>query len=70
MHINHLDRLVIEAGTASGWVSDLAESLKLKAQVANGNDERWRWKVVKSKTDRSDALRERPPTASAPAASP
>ena len=51
------DRLVIEAGTASGWVSDLAESLKLKVQVANGNDERWRWKVVKSKTDRSDALK-------------
>ena len=51
------DRLVIEAGAASGWVSDLAESLKLKVQVANGNDERWRWKVVKSKTDRSDALK-------------
>jgi transposase len=26
-------------------------------QVANGNDERWRWKLVKDKSDRKDALK-------------
>jgi transposase len=51
------DRLVIEAGPAAGWVCDLAESMKVPVQVANGNDERWRWKTVKEKTDRKDALK-------------
>jgi transposase len=51
------DRLVIEAGPAVGWVCDLAESMKVPVQVANGNDERWRWKSVKEKSDRKDALK-------------
>lgn len=51
------DRLVIEAGPAAGWVCDLAGKLKVPVQVANGNDERWRWKTVKEKTDRKDALK-------------
>lgn len=51
------DRLVIEAGPAAGWVCDLAESMKIPVQVANANDERWHWKNVKHKTDRSDALK-------------
>jgi transposase len=51
------DRLVIEACPAAGWVCDLAQSLKIRVQVANGNDERWRWKTVKEKTDRRDALK-------------
>ena len=51
------DRLVIEAGPAAGWVCDLAESMKVPVQVANGNDERWRWKTVKEKSDRKDALK-------------
>ncbi len=51
------DRLVIEAGPAAGWVCDLAGKLKIPVQVANGNDERWRWKTVKEKSDRKDALK-------------
>jgi transposase len=51
------DRLVIEAGPAAGWVCDLAERKKVAVQVANGNDERWRWKVVKDKSDRKDGLK-------------
>jgi transposase len=51
------DRLVIEACPAAGWVSDLAQSLKVPVQVANCNDERWRWKTVKNKSDRTDALK-------------
>ncbi len=51
------DQLVIEACPAAGWVCDLAERLKVPVQVANGNDERWRWKTVKEKSDRKDALK-------------
>jgi transposase len=51
------DRLVIEAGPAAGWVCDLAERNHVPVQVANGNDERWRWKTVKDKSDRKDGLK-------------
>jgi transposase len=51
------DRLVIEACPAAGWVCDLAGLLGVPVQVANCNDERWRWKTVKNKSDRSDALK-------------
>jgi transposase len=51
------DQLVIEAGAAAGWVCDLAQGMKIPVQVANGNDERWRWKTVKEKSDRKDALK-------------
>jgi transposase len=51
------DQLVIEACPAAGWVCDLAELLKVPVRVANGNDERWRWKTVKEKSDRKDALK-------------
>jgi len=51
------DRLVIEACPAAGWVCDVAESKKVPVQVANGNDERWRWKTVKEKSDRKDGLK-------------
>jgi transposase len=51
------DRLVIETCPAAGWVCDLAQQCKIPIQVANGNDERWRWKTVKEKSDRKDALK-------------
>jgi transposase len=51
------DRLVIEACPAAGWVCDVARRMGIAVQVANGNDERWRWKTVKNKCDRSDALK-------------
>jgi transposase len=51
------DRLVIEAGPSAGWVHDLAEALGVSAQVANTNDERWRWQQIKCKTDRKDAMK-------------
>lgn len=51
------DRLVIEACPAAGWVCDLAHRMDVAVQVANGNDERWRWKAVKEKSDRKDALK-------------
>jgi transposase len=51
------DRLVIEACPSAGWVCDLAQGMKIPIQVANGNDERWKWKTVKEKSDRKDALK-------------
>jgi transposase len=51
------DRVVIEVGAAAGWVQDLCQTLGMPIQVANPNGEAWRWKNVKRKTDRDDALK-------------
>lgn len=51
------DRLVIEVGSAAGWAKDLGEALGIEVQVANPDHEAWRWKSVKRKTDRDDALK-------------
>jgi transposase len=50
-------RVVIEVGPAAGWVRDLCESLGVPTQIANPNHEGWRWKNVKRKTDKDDALK-------------
>jgi transposase len=50
-------RVVIEIGSAAGWVKDMAEAMGLIVQVANPNHEAWRWKNVKRKTDKDDALK-------------
>jgi len=50
-------RLVIEIGPAAGWVHDLAVACGVQVQVANTNTEGWRWRNVKAKTDRMDALK-------------
>lgn len=50
-------RVVFEAGSAAGWLADLCRALGREFQVANANHEAWRWKNVKSKTDRKDALK-------------
>jgi transposase len=51
------ERLVLESGPAAGWVCDMAAALEIPTQVANTNDERWRWKNNKKKSDRLDALK-------------
>ena len=51
------DRVVIEIGSAAGWIKDLAEAMDIEIQIANPNHEAWRWKSVKRKTDRDDALK-------------
>jgi transposase len=52
-----VDRVVIEAGAQAGWVVDLCRALGLEVQVANANGQAWRWKNVKNKSDREDALK-------------
>ena len=55
---NHLiDLVVMEACGPSGWISDLCEELGLKTLVCSTNEEAWRWKNVKRKTDKDDALK-------------
>jgi transposase len=52
-----VDLVVFEACTMAGWVFDLCLELKVKCQVANTNGEAWKFKNVKRKTDRDDALK-------------
>jgi transposase len=50
--------LVVEACDAAGWVHDLAATLGVAVTVVHTQgDERWRWRKVKRKTDRDDALK-------------
>ena len=51
------DRVVMEIGPSAGWIHDLAVGMGLKVEVANVNHEAWRWRNVKCKTDRLDALK-------------
>ena len=51
------ERVVIEVGSAAGWVADLCEALGVAVQVADVRGEAWRWKGLKRKTDRDDALK-------------
>ena len=50
-------RVVIEVCSAAGWVGGLVRALDMELQVANPNHDAWRWKHVKRKTDRDDALK-------------
>lgn len=51
-------RVVFETCSIAGWVHDLCESLNIpEVQIANPNGEAWKWKNVKRKTDKDDALK-------------
>lgn len=52
------DRVVMEVGPITGWVYDVAvRSGAQEVQVAGTGGEAWKWKNVKKKTDREDALK-------------
>jgi len=53
----HPERVVIEVGPAAGWISDLGGRLGVELQVANPSHQGWRWRSVKKKTDRVDAVK-------------
>lgn len=50
-------RVFFEVGPAAGWVHDVALQTCRDVQVANPTTEGWRWRNVKAKTDRLDALK-------------
>jgi transposase len=52
-----IDLVVMEACGPSGWVKDLCDELEIPTLVCSTNEEAWRWKNVKRKTDRDDALK-------------
>jgi transposase len=57
LEANNPDRVVFEVGTSAGWVYDLVVQRRCQVEVANPNHEGWRWRNVKRKTDRLDALK-------------
>jgi transposase len=57
MATHYPHRVVVEIGSAAGWVHDMALTMGLQIQIANPNHEAWRWKNVKRKTDKDDALK-------------
>ena len=52
-----VDRVVIEICDAAGWIVDLCRALGIAVQVADTNQEAWRWRNVKNKCDRGDAVK-------------
>lgn len=51
------DLVVFEVCSFAGWVHDLVCALDVEVRVANPAHEGWRWRSVKRKTDRDDALK-------------
>lgn len=50
-------RVVIEVSGQAGWVVDLCRGMGIEVEVVNANGEAWRWRNVKDKSDRQDALK-------------
>jgi transposase len=48
---------VLEVCNIAGWVVDIARALGIKTETANTTHDAWRWKNVKKKNDREDALK-------------
>src|ERR1051325_3842115 len=55
--LEKVDRVIIEVCDMAGWIKDLCDTLAIPIQIANGNTEGWRWRNVKNKTDKDDALK-------------
>ena len=51
------DRVVFEICPAAGWLADLVRALQIELQVVNVAHDAWRWRNVRSKSDRLDALK-------------
>ena len=51
------DLVVIESCGLAGWVHDVCTAEGYEVLVCNPNQEAWKWKHVKRKTDRDDALK-------------
>src|SRR5688572_26406747 len=49
--------VIIEACLLAGWVHDLCGELGVRCLVANTASEAWKFKHLKRKTDKDDALR-------------
>ena len=54
---HQIDLVVMEACGPCGWVSDLCQEHGLQTLVCSTNEEAWKFKNVKRKTDKDDALK-------------
>src|SRR5947209_18048214 len=54
---NRATVVIIEACLLAGWVHDLCAELGVRCLVANTASEAWKFKHLKRKTDKDDALR-------------
>jgi transposase len=50
-------RVVMEVCSIAGWIVDIARSLGKDTETANTSNDAWRWKNVKKKNDKEDALK-------------
>jgi transposase len=51
------ERVVMEVSEIAGWVVDIAHALDKETETANTSHDAWRWKNVKKKNDKEDALK-------------
>lgn len=51
------DRVVFEICPLAGWLSDLVRALEIELQVVNVAHDAWRWRNVRAKSDRLDAVK-------------
>jgi transposase len=51
------EKIVMEICSIAGWIVDIARVLGKETEVANTSHDAWRWKNVKKKTDKEDALK-------------
>lgn len=57
LHKTQPQQVVFETATVGGWIYDLCKSLGYPVLVANPSEDAWKWKNVKRKTDKDDALK-------------
>jgi hypothetical protein len=50
-------RVVMEVSNIAGWIVDIARVLGKETETANTSHDAWRWKNVKRKNDKEDALK-------------
>ena len=50
-------RVVMEVCSIAGWIVDIGRALGKETETANTSHDAWRWKNVKKKTDKEDALK-------------
>ena len=51
------DQVVIESCSIAGWIHDVCAEEGYQVLVCSPHEEAWKWKYVKRKTDRDDALK-------------
>jgi len=51
------EKVVIESCSIAGWIHDVCTEEGYPVLVCSPNEEAWKWKNVKRKTDRDDALK-------------